>query len=661
MIAHKFFNKVFDTATGLAILLSMDGKVCLINKIGANQLGYETNEIEGKTLTEVGIANQDTFTEFCNEVLKSKVADGTLKLKHKNGNSLMWQLNSRVIDFEGVDYILNLGNDYTEKLSVKKDLEIADKLYDLNLNRLHKTLLDLQKAKTLAEETAKIKQQFLANVSHEIRTPMNAIIGFSNILLKGKLTTKELQYTNAIKKSADNLMIIINEILDLSKLESGNFSFDETDFDLLEILDSVKMLFELRIEDKELNFDIELQENLETRLLGDPGRLYQILVNMVGNAIKFTEKGFVKIKITHLETRNDGIILKFSVLDSGIGIAKESIEKVFESFTQESNDTTRKYGGTGLGLTICKQMVELQGGKIYAESEVGIGSTFSFEMPYKLSAGNIKIETLKADYYYNQSDSLGKYKILLVEDNEINILLASKIIEDWGFQFSVAVNGLKAIQRLNTEHFDLVLMDVQMPEMDGYQATKAIRESDKKYKNIPIIATTAHASNEEAEKAIKIGMNDYVSKPFQLEMLLHKMLKLLNNENEKSSNKEEHRNIANSKLTNLDYVKRVAAGDKKFVSKMIELFITQSPEAVVCIREDMNRNDWENFRARIHKLLPSISFMGITVLNKELHQIDETRLKPENLQTFAWAVDQLELIINQACDELKEYSQVLSQ
>jgi PAS domain S-box-containing protein len=649
---NDIFQIIFDASSELNCVFDLQGKLLLVNKTACNLIGYEPLEIIGTDfLIEV---SKLLLNKKSNSKLIDK--DSTVNLVAKNGQKSNWKFSFQKISYQNKKCFYAIGKNITQQIESEKESEIADKLYDLNLNRLHKTLLDLQKAKSLSEETVKAKQQFLANVSHEIRTPMNAIIGFSNVLLKSKLNKQELQYVNAIKKSGDSLMNIINEILDLSKLESGNFSFDESKFNLYELIDSVKMLFELVVQDKELSFNINFKDKVTANLIGDAGRLHQILVNLVGNSIKFTEKGFVKIDIEEINKINELVHLRFSVIDSGIGIEEKNLEKVFESFTQASNATTRKYGGTGLGLTICKQLVELQGGKIYVHSEFGKGTNFTFEVPFKTFTSDVNKDKETIEKYYVKNENLSQYKILVVEDNEINTLLTSKILEDWGFKFSVANSGKKAISILDHDNFDLILMDIQMPEMDGYEATQIIRNSNKRHKNIPIIATTAHAANDEIERALSVGMNDCVTKPFPQQVLLQKILKYIykhrSNEVTGIINK-------NNKLINLSYLQRVAAGDDKFIVKMINIFINQYPEIIVSIKEDLNNNNWSGFRSKIHKLMPSISFMGITALSAELKQIDETKNEPPNLQSYIWIIEHLESITNQASIELKEYLQQL--
>jgi CheY-like chemotaxis protein len=383
----------------------------------------------------------------------------------------------------------------------------------------------LMKAKQQVEEALRIKDQFLANMSHEIRTPMNAVLGFTNLLLKSEMSPEQKQYINAIKVSGENLIIIINDILDFSKIESGKVVFEKTKFNLSQVISSLVELMLPKSTEKNIKLSSSIDTRISDYLVGDPTRLTQILINLVGNAIKFTAKGSVKITVNLVEEKQKSTILRFSVADTGIGIPQNQLSSIFESFTQATNDTTRKYGGTGLGLTITKQLIELQGGKIWVESEVDKGSVFLFQLEFEKS--------VSSDFKTNGSSNNGTeivhniegLNILLVEDNSLNQILAKKVLTDWKWNVEVADNGLIAIDKVEKNNYDVILMDIQMPEMDGYAATRHIREKLPSPKNnIPIIAMTAHAMTGEAEKCFNAGMNDYISKPFDQNKLYSKII-----------------------------------------------------------------------------------------------------------------------------------------
>lgn len=401
---------------------------------------------------------------------------------------------------------------YYDKDSEKKGNRFLGTVQDITERK--KNEAELRRAKEIAEESLMIRERFLANISHEIRTPMNGIIGLTNILLGMEKNPEKIEYLKAIKSSGDNLMVIINDLLDLAKIQSGKMKFEEIDFDLFEQLMTTLKILEVKAKEKNIRLLFDFDNQINSKIKGDFYRLNQVIVNLIGNAIKFTERGEVKLKVSFLHKIDGKQYLQFDVSDTGIGIPEDKISYIFESFTQANTDTERKYGGTGLGLSICKQLVELQGGKIWVKSQVGEGSVFSFSLGYKLSEAKVMdLKTEKNEIPDQETSGWSKYKILLVEDNKINQLLALKVLRNWGLDIDTAENGKIATEMVREKSYDLILMDLQMPVMNGYEATKIIREEFNV--KIPIIAMTASAMRDELESCIYQGMNDYITKPFQ--------------------------------------------------------------------------------------------------------------------------------------------------
>lgn len=375
-------------------------------------------------------------------------------------------------------------------------------------------------AKQEAEEAKKTQEQFLANMSHEIRTPINGVIGMAQLIATTKLSLEQKEYMDIINESAANLLVIINDILDVTKMKVGKIALEEVNYSLHDTIRSLVKIFNFKTSLKGIALNWEIDKEIPKFLSGDPVRLNQILTNLINNAIKFTEKGEVKLSVGLMEEDDKSVTLKFVVQDTGIGIAEDKIESVFESFTQASTDTTRKYGGTGLGLTISKQLIELQGGSISLSSKPGVGSVFSFFLPVKKAIESITPDILvTADV----ATTMDQINILLAEDNLINQKVASKLLFKKGAVVDIANNGSEVLDMLAKKTYDVILMDINMPVLDGFETTQSIRQNQSAFQKIPIIALTASALASEKAKCLQAGMDDYLSKPFKAEELFEKI------------------------------------------------------------------------------------------------------------------------------------------
>jgi len=502
----------------------------------------------------------------------------------------------------------------------------------------------LKEAKKLAEESSLLKEAFLANMSHEIRTPMNAILGFTDLLLKKNLGEQEKDYVQTIKTSGENLLRIINDILDVSKITSGMMTFETHPLSIRELFTSLNAMMTPRAREKKLFLSFAFDSNVPYTVLGDPTRLTQIIVNLVGNAIKFTKEGSISVFAKNLEEDASGYKVEFSVQDTGIGIPPDKLDQVFDRFTQAESHTTRHYGGTGLGLNIVKQLVELQGGTVGVRSTVGTGSVFTFMLPFKRATGSVAVnggtETEK------NIAELATRRILVVEDNPVNVKFIFSLLEEYSIKPDLAGNGKEAVEKVKSGSYDVVLMDIEMPEMNGYQATAAIRNDLKS--NIPIIAMTAHAMAGEREKCLGLGMNGYISKPIRENILFETLSHITLGEAQPDKPEEESR-----KLMNLEFLNKAMRDRKDIVREAIEIALRQIPEDMVTLTRAMAMTDYETIRRFSHRMKSTVSLMGMSEMGITLEEMETAAGQKEDMDRIYVLFESLILLQRQAMEEMQ--------
>lgn len=604
-------QSILDNTPLIVFIKDLEGKYLLANKSYRDAFQLTKEQIIGKTdfdlVSEENARRYREIDEYVIREQKNTEVEETIQLGGEMTNLLI--VKFPLFDKDNNIYgIGGIASDITERY-----------LYGMHLIE----------SKSKAEMAEQLQEEFLANMSHEIRTPMNGIIGMTNILLNTSMTDEQKDFLKVIKKSSDNLLVLINDILDLSKIKAGKLRIEKIDFRLRETLEHSINTFRCLIKEKGLTLRISVDLDVPDSLTGDPHRLNQILNNLISNAIKFTVKGEINLEIKAIQQENKEVDLLFCVADTGIGIAKEKLQTIFETFSQAETETSRKFGGSGLGLSITKKLIELQKGSIHVSSTPGEGTTFTFHIKYAIANntvakqyGNVKQDTLK-------QDGLSGKRILIVEDNEANQKVIYHMLHNAGIEPDLADNGKVAIQLLEDGfEYDLIIMDLQMPEMDGFETTVYIRQ--KLNLNIPIIAMTASALRNEKIKCLEIGMNEYMNKPFVPSDLFRELRRFLLKSEEIET--EETPVIAKNeskKLYSLNHL--IEMDDMDCLCEVLQLFLDSVPMIMVEIKEAIIEERWEDVYKKSHKVKSSIGILQMGKLMSLISKVELDAKERKNL------------------------------
>ncbi len=634
---EKRYHDLFSYSQALVCTHSMDGRLLTVNPAICKVMLYNQEELVGKKISDfMPVKRRNKFNDvYLPSIKNEKKAQGVLSIISKSGDKVYLLVENYKVEEEGAEpYIIGFCLDITERITAERKL--------VAINRESK-------------QSARAKETFLANVSHEIRTPMNGILGVAELLAKTHLNDQQQNLLRLIQDSANNLLVIVNDVLELEKIVAGKLQLEKLPFKIVDKITTIVQSFIYRAEAKGLGIIYQNAIPANTVVVGDPFRLSQVLNNLLNNALKFTSKGNITITTGTKSRTDESVTLEFSVKDTGIGIKEQIVQQIFEPYIQAEAATSRKYGGTGLGLAICKNLIELQGGTLSVQSIENIGSVFTFSTPYILSK-----EVPYSDTTEKMNYSIpGNRKVLVAEDVELNQFIVKHMLESWGLEVSIAGDGTQALHLLHNNYFDLVLMDIQMPDMDGMAATRLIRAmSDPAKAAIPIIALTANALKSDSEKYLAAGMNDYISKPFREAKLFQVISRnLLLAEQSPVSIQTlpyfETAVISGESLYNLSTIRDISGGDEDFVRKMIELFIETVPPNVKDLNVSLDNENWEMVSKTAHKLKSTIDSMGITAIKEDIRAVELNAKRKESLVNIPVHIRRITTVIETCVRQLE--------
>ncbi len=613
-------RSIINAALDSVISIDSNGNVVEFNPAAERTFGFTLEEVIGVSLSEliIPVEHREAHKAGMQRLLKT----GRTRLIGK-------RIEINALHKDGYEFPIELA-----LTQVSGDNGIHFTAFARDITEQKAAQAAIQEAKIIAEENAEHQTRFLASMSHEIRTPLNAVIGISHLLSKTKLTDKQRRYVRDVGRSSDILLGLIDNILDFQKMEGGFLELEEVEFNLhdllYEIIDRAKYL----AAEKELNIKLQIDQAVPEWIKSDPIRITQILSNLLNNSVKFTPSGSVHVR-THCIPTEDGVTnLTFEVHDTGIGISENSKDKIFSSFTQASSDTTRRFGGSGLGLPIVRELVTAFDGSLSFESTLGVGSQFFITIPVKV----VSSQQLKAIPANDQDYKLEGIRILVVEDNPVNQFVAKEILESWSAVVVLASGGKEALDILRAESFDIVLMDIQMPDMDGFETTNRIRiELGIQEDRLPIIALTASALREQKERAFEAGMNDFVMKPFDPGFLHSRIAKFVNTNGRDNS---EAKSILNWEEFEQNY-----GSNPELKQKIIAILLEQVPQNIGSIQDSLGHSDPEGLRFTAHKMLTSAKMIGaarITDICIHILDLESESLKSELDSTATKLVEYLE-------------------
>lgn len=637
-LSEKKYRDLFNYSQAWICTHDLNGKLLGVNPAASLAMDYTAGEMVGRELLEFIPEEDKPLYElnYLQPILRNGKSEGVFRIQGKTGKVIYLLYQNYKMDVPGIEpYVIGFAQDISDRIKAERELK---------------------QAKKLTEEAARAKEVFLANMSHEIRTPMNGVLGIAGLLAKTRLDEQQQSYLRLIQESANNLLLLVNDVLDLEKILLGKLQFEHVVFSLADRIDLCLQSFIYKAEEKGIGL---VHENLlgeDLVVLGDPYRLSQVMNNLINNALKFTEAGTVTIETRLIQKSGNEAWIAFAVKDTGIGITESQLGLIFEPFMQANLAVSRTHGGTGLGLSICRELIAMMGGELKVASEAGKGSSFSFELPFAISSTKLNQLAVAQDLNYQ---SLGSRYILVAEDVELNQYLVRHIMESWGFIVDVVNNGREAVEKIQENNYDLVLMDIQMPEMDGMEATRAIRQlSDPVKAAIPVVALTANALKGDSEKYLAAGMNDFLPKPFneqKLFLVISNNLKSGAGAPASKPMNEAKTTVTESgeKLYDLTMVQTIAGGDAGFVKRMVELFIETVPPSMADLQQETAAQNWLSVSKLAHKLKATIDSMGITRIKEVVRTIELNGKKGEAVDKIPGQVQEVIGVLEACMEQLK--------
>jgi PAS domain S-box-containing protein len=656
-INEKRYRDLFNYSQAFICTHDLTGRLITVNPATCELMGYSQEEMAGRLISDFLPEGDvhDFHVDYLQKVINEGSAKGVFRILGRNRRkAYLLYKNFKVEEENSEPYIIGFSQDITDRIKTEKELLLTKKV---------------------TEDAHKAKETFLANMSHEIRTPMTGILGIANLMSKTRLDDQQKKFITLISESANNLLTIVNDVLDIEKIAARKLDLELIPFKIEDKVFTTLQSFQFKAEDKNINLTLRSSLPDDLVVIGDPYRLSQILNNLLSNALKFTINGEIAIVIDYKKNETNSIIIEIQVQDTGIGIKTEKLPDIFKPFMQGSVDTTRKYGGTGLGLTICKNLVEMQGGKINVVSRINEGTAFTFYIPYDKGDESMLTDENKNELNYKDLESI---RILVAEDVDLNKFLVKHILESWGCDVTIASNGKEAVEKVKQQYFDLILMDIQMPEMDGITATDIIRHLNigekavldksvitkkirtlniKDKSTIPIIAITANALKGDGQRYLSLGMNGYITKPYTEEKLFHAINQVIKT-NDKlrvrlpllvsspGDNAE-----PTEKLYNLSMINDISKGDKEFTGKMISIFLETMPESLEKLIEAGQNKQYEQISRIAHKMKSQIDLMDISSLRTIIRELEATAPGYDN---SGFLIEEVALTLNKVFDQLKQ-------